>query len=178
MIIGCRAFQDKGKTALAIGYILKLCLEHGYSFNEVVANIHLSFPVSNPPHYLPNAKMKLFVERLVHTGMKHKIILLDEADRIFPARFWQDRGQSDALIGLWQDYKLFNYIIYTAHKGTSVDILLRQVTQVELEPDYDEKKDCIPHTIFNAMYGYVDSDILLNVSDRIFPYYDRWEVVV
>ena len=178
MIIGIRGWQDTGKTALAIGIIQELVFNHGYDFNEVVANIHLDFPVDIKPHYLENPKMREFIKSVVSRGLKHKIIMLDEADRLFPARFWQNTEQTDALIGLWQDYKLFNYVIWTGHKGTSVDILLRLTTQMELEPSYDQKNDCIPFIIYDGLHGRVDNDCLLNVSKRIFPYYHRWEVVV
>lgn len=178
MIVGIRAFQDKGKTALAVGAILELCAHHGYSYDEVVANIKLKFPVQNPPSSINNTQMRIFVRSMVSKGLKHKIVLLDECDRLFPARFWNKEGQTDALIGLWQDYKLFNYIIYTAHEGTSVDIVMRQVTQIELSPEYDEKNDCIYFDTINAIDGFLDDDCLLNVSKNIFPYYDRWETVI
>lgn len=178
MIVGIRAFQDKGKTALAVGTILELCLRHGYRFDEVVANLHLTFPVKNPPTYLNNIQMKQFIREMVDKGLKHRVVLLDEADRLFPARFWQKQEQTESLIGLWQDYKLFNYIIYTAHEGTSVDIVLRQVTQIELVPEYDPVKDKIPFIIYNAFRGFVGGDCLLDVSKNVFPYYDRWERIV
>lgn len=179
MIVSIRQFQDKGKTALAVGTILELCARHGYDYDEVVANLHLKFPVpeDRQPHCLNNIQMRQYVKAMVTQGLKHKIVLLDEADRLFPARFWQQRGQTDALIGLWQDYKLFNYVIWTAHEGTGVDIVLREVTQIELEPDYYELEDCIPFVIYNGMDGLVDDDCLLNVSKNVFPYYDRWEVI-
>lgn len=177
MIVGIRAFQDKGKTALAVGAIMELCARHGYAYDEIVANLHLKFPVDNQPHCLNNIQMRQYVRSMVTHGLKHKIVLMDEADRLFPARFWQQREQTDALIGLWQDYKLFNYIIYTAHEGTSVDIVLRQVTQIEINPEYDIRNDCINFTIYNQVDGFVDDDCLVNVSKNIFPYYDRWEVI-
>lgn len=179
MIVGIRAFQDKGKTALAIGTILELCAHHGYAYNEVVGNLHFNFPLppDQAPHSMHNSNMRAYVRSMVTKGIKHKVVLMDEADRLFPARFWSQREQTDALIGLWQDYKLFNYVIYTAHEGTSVDVVLRQVTQIELAPEYDAKNDCINFTIYNAVDGFVDNDCLVNVSKNVFPYYDRWEVI-
>ena len=175
MIVGIKAFQDKGKSALAVGTILELCARHGYAYDEVVANLHLTFPVESGPHSLNNAQMRAFVQQMVVKGLRHKIVLLDEADRLFPARFWQKHEQTDALIGLWQDYKLFNYVIWTGHAGTGVDLVLRQVTQIELNPDYQPESDSIPFTIYNAVDGFVDIDCLMNVSKNVFPYYDRWE---
>ena len=111
MIWAIRGFQDKGKTALAVGIILELCSHYGFAYDEVVANIPLLFPVEKPPHSINNIQMKKYVLDMVTRGLKHKILLIDEADRVFPARFWQKEGQTEALIGLWQDYKLFNYVL-------------------------------------------------------------------
>lgn len=176
-IIGIKAFQDQGKTALGIGVIEYLCFECGYSFDEVVANVHLLFPVYPEPTCLNNTDMKKFVRNMVTNHIKHKIIFLDEADRLFPARFWQKADQTDALIGLWQDFKLFNYIIWTGHAHTGVDLVLREVTHIELNPRYDPLTDSIPFDFYNQLYGVVGDDRLLDVSKNVFPYYDRWEVV-
>ena len=177
MIVGIRAFQDTGKTALGVGIIKHLCLHCGYSFNEVIANISLKFPVKEKPLSLNNAQIKSYVRNMVSKGIEHKVIFLDEADRLFPARFWAQHGQSEALIGLWQDRKLFNYIIYTAHEGTGVDIILREVTQIELVPNYVESENKIYFKVYNGIKGKKYRDSLLNVRENIFPYYDRWEVV-
>lgn len=177
MIVDIRAFQDQGKTALAVGTILELCAHHGYAYDEVVANIPLYFPVKNKPHSVDNEHMRWYIRKMVTEGLEHKIVLIDEADRVFPNRFWQREEQTMALIGLWQDYKLFNYIICTSHAGTGTDLILRQVTQIELEPKYDIVNDCIPFRIYNEVDGFVDDDVLLDVSVNIFPYYDRWERV-
>jgi len=177
MIIGIRNWQDKGKTALAVATAMELVLRHGYEWHEIIANIKLLFPVNPMPVTLNNRDMRDYMRNMVRMGDKHKIILIDEADRVFPARFWQNKEQTDSLIGLWQDYKLFNYVIYTAHRGTGIDVILREVTQIELEPEYDQYEDCINFTIYNGMDGVVTEDTLLNVSKNVFPYYDRWALV-
>lgn len=177
-IASFRGWQDLGKTALAVGTIRELCLYHGYSFDEVVANINLTFPVSPGCHCIDNTAMRKYVRAMVHKGLKHKIVLIDEADRVFPARFWHDKEQTDALLGLWQDYKLFNYILWTGHLGTSVDITMRQTTQIEIEPHgYDEETDSISFTVYDGLDGIVYDDEALQVSKLVFPHYNRWDVV-
>lgn len=174
MIVGFKGWQDKGKTALALIAAKELILYHGYSATEFVANVEVSWPGS---HFLTSQQMRQYIRAMVTKGLKHKIILLDEVDRLFPARFWQDAAQTEALIGLWQDEKLFNYILYTAHRGTSLDIIMRLCTQIEIEPDYDELKDCIDFTVYNAVDGFVFDDCAENVSKTIFRDYHRWAVV-
>lgn len=176
MIYMIRGRQSKGKTALAVATVKELILFHGYNYSEVVANILLpNWPGS---HSLSNHQMKAYVKSMVTKGLKHKIIILDEVDRLFPARMWHDADQTDALIGLWQDEKLFNHIITTSHIGTSTDIILMQCSQIELLPDYHKEWDSIEFTVINDLDGEVHQDGVDNVSERVFPDYDRWEVIV
>lgn len=178
MIYGIRAFQDKGKTALAVGLAKYICLYGGYEFSEIIANIPLSFPVDHKPVCLNNDEMIKFLKTMIHRDIKHKIIILDECDRLFPARFWQDKEQSESLLGLWQDFKMFYHIFWTAHKGTGVDVLLRETTQIEMEPEYSERKDLIDFIVYNANIGRVSQNCLRDVSKTVFPYYHRWKRVV
>lgn len=174
MIYDFRGWQDKGKTALGLLAAKELILWHGYDPGEFVANIHVNWPGS---HCLTNLQMVQFVKGMVKRGMSHKIIFLDEADRLFPARFWQGKEQTEALIGLWQDEKLFNQIILTSHKGTSTDIILRSCTQIEIEPEYSAARDSISFTVYNVVDGRVYEDVAENVSVTILNDYDRWEVI-
>lgn len=180
MIINIRQFQDTGKTALAIITIKKL-LEigakraDGYRQDDVVGNI--SFLDMPEAHSINNTSMKKYIGAMVTKGLKHKIILMDEADRLFPARFWNKPDQTETLIGLWQDYKLFNTIITTSHEGTGVDVILRSVAQIEMNPYYVPSEDRIYYRVYNATKGIKYTDHVDNVS-RIFKSYDRWERVV
>ena len=177
MIIGVRGFQDKGKTALSLILIKRLLsigskYRNGYREADVVGN--LKFLKMEDAHSINNAQMRLYIKKMVVEGLEHKIVLIDEADRIFPARFWQRNEQTETLIGLWQDYKLFNVVIYTAHEGTGVDLLLREVTQVEILPDYDEYNDVIDYRVYNGVKGIKYDDYFYPASG-IFPEYDRWQ---
>lgn len=172
-----RGWQDKGKSGLAILGSKELILHHGYMPHDVVCNLGLNWPNCT---CLNNAQMRVYVKKIVKEGVKHKIIIVDEADRVFPARFWHDREQTDALIGLVQDEKLFNHFFWTAHRGSGVDVLLRNATQIEIDvdPGYSAKDDCIYFTVYDQVDGIVYDDVAENVSRTLFPDYDRWKVIV
>jgi len=177
MILCARAFQDKGKTALivkAIKTVLSIGSRYpdGYRPADVVANI--SLPNWQGAHCINNNNMREYIKQMVVRGLEHKIIFVDEADRVFPARFWQKPEQTEALIGLWQDYKLFNLVFWTAHEGTGVDVILRDVTQIEITPEYIKSADKILCRIYNGIEGRVFRDTVENISS-VFPDYDRWE---
>lgn len=175
MNIGIRGWQDTGKTALGIGSILDCLWYHGYSPGEVIANVVLKIPGA---HCINNNQMRQFLKTLVIKEIRHKLILVDEADRVLPARFWHDREQTDALMDIVQDEKLFNRLYWTAHKGKGVDIALRQGTQIEVETYfYDKAHDEIPFTVYDELDGVVFDDVMLDVSKNIFPIYDRWAVI-
>jgi hypothetical protein len=180
MIVSIRAFQDKGKTALAVK-VIKTLLEigshypDGFRDSDIVANILL--PNWPGAHCINNNNMRQYINQMVVKGLEHKIIFVDEADRVFPARFWQKPEQTEALIGLWQDYKLFNVVLWTAHEGTGVDIILRDVTQIEITPEYQERMDRLICQVYNAIEGRVFKDSVENISS-VFPDYNRWDRVV
>ena len=174
MITGIKGIQDTGKTAVAVAIVMELVAHHGYAWSDVVANIMIK---REGVHCITNELMRKYVAKMVTGGLRHKVILFDEADRLFPARFWQEREQSEALIGLWQDVKLFNNIIWTGHIGTSVDVMLRQTTQVGIIPHYIRTQDLIKVYVFNGLYRRKFMLTCPNVSKTIFPFYNRWDIV-
>lgn len=181
MISSIRGQQDTGKTALQVGMIRRLLLNgqkwpDGYRPSDVVVNYRLKN--IDGALCLNNNEMRAYIKKTVKTGIKHKIIGITEADRVFPARYWHDKEQSEALLGLWQDVKLFNQVFWDSHIGTSVDVLLRDTRQRAYIPKYDKKKDCINYIMIDGYTMKVYKGLrLLHVSKTVFPYYDRWEVI-
>jgi hypothetical protein len=172
--------QGTGKTALEVAFIRRRLEQSkrwpdGFRPDDVVVNYALKIPGC---HCLTNKEMKVFIKRMVTTGIKHKIIGITEADRVFPSRFWQDREQSETLLGFWQDEKLFNDVYWDSHIGTDVDVMLRNTRQRAYVPKYDKLKDCINYTMIDGYTQRVYRGLrVLNVSKTVFPYYDRWEVI-
>lgn len=127
-------------------------------------------------HYLRNKQMLQFFTAMVTKGLKHRIIFVDEIDRVFPHRFWQDREQTEALLGLWQDEKLFNYIIGTAHLGLGIDKTIRESMQIEIITEKGVKGKTANLTVLNALDMEIFDDSMENVEfvQRLFY---SWEPV-
>lgn len=187
MLYGVLGWQDAGKSATAVGIAKELIRYHGYKPWEVIANLCLRWQGS---HAVTNDGMRQIVKAMVQEGVRHKILIIDEADRVFPARFWHQAEQTEALLGLWQDEKLFNHIIYTQHLGKGVDTMMHKATQIQIIPKYHKAADLINLIVINRVDGKVFyqngeltirpriyRDQLLNVSKNIFPDYDRWEII-
>lgn len=176
MITSVRGFQGSGKGLSMVAADLEhLCFD-GYSPDDVYVNYKLNI---DGVHCLNNKQMVKFITDMVNEGLKHKLVNITEADRVFPARFWQRAEQTEALIGLWQDEKLFNIIYYDAHAGTGVDVTLRNVRQIAWLPQYDKYQDILNIHVINGVYGgEYDFEPITNCREKLFPYYYRWEVIV
>ena len=176
MIVGFKARQGRGKTASMVATLLDLIGRWGFSASEAVGNVSVNLDGFTK---LNNKLLREYVAEMCHKGFKHKIILIDEIDRVFPARFWQQKEQTETLLGLWQDEKLFNWILYTAHLGKAIDKIIRDCTQIVVIPEYSKLDDTIFLTVINGLELTVSSDTIYPVSSLWTPklIYDRWEVV-
>jgi len=86
--------------------------------------------------------------------------------------------------GLWRDVKRFLYLIWTAHLGGGVDLLLRQVSQITILPRYCKTvEDCVG---WDAEPGDTVARVIDNmhyrVADVVYPkvclefgFYERWD---
>ena len=173
MIVGIKAAQDMGKTSIMVRSCLYLLAYGGYRPEECYGNLFVNVPGFN---VMNNAGLSDFMRTMVSKRMRHKVILIDEADGVFPHRFWQDKEQSKALLGLWQDIKLFNWIFWTAHLGNAVDVLLRECTQVTVIPKYRRSVDRTDAVIISSI-DYTSRFVVFDHISRIFPYYKRWDPV-
>jgi len=178
VIIGCCGWQDSGKTLLAqiIAHMCVWVIEPGVK--GVVSNVKLpTLEMDGRAIYRDNAGLRGWLSEMVGKGFTNYCVLIDEVDRVFPARFWGDRKQSEDLMGVWQDEKCGNVIIYTAHMGVDVDKLLRGATRMLLIPEYNEVSDVLSVMVCDGRYG-VDGEYELENASRFFKDYDRWARVV
>lgn len=173
MIIGHKGAQDQGKTLVMVRTAIWLMAYGGYHPSECYGNVDIDI---DGYHFLSSDDMVDLLTRMVKEEVRHKVILLDEVDRIFPHRFWSSKEQTNALLGLWQDVKLFNYILWTAHLGGAVDLLLRECTQITVIPKYDKLADCVNAEIISNVDMRVAS-VVFDTASATFPLYNRWAPV-
>lgn len=173
MIINIKGRQDCGKTSTMVAAFLSLCLNFGYTPEEAVGNLTVNVPGYKK---LTNEKLRDFIKNMITKNYRHRIVLMDEADGVYPARFWHKQSQTDDLLGFWQDFKLFNYVLMTTHPGRGVDLMLRESTRIEVIPKYVKADDAIYLTILND----IDLAIIRNKiypASKLFQFYKRWEPV-
>ena len=175
MIVKFVQGQRKGKTALIVGSILWLMGYGGYRPSECCGNFNIFV---DGYRKFTNAQMLALLKVMVQKHVRHRVVGLTEADRLFPPRNWHNKEQTNALIGLWQDEKLDNWFLYDTHWG-DVDILLREATQIIVVPEYHPELDSIWVEIISKIDRIPSiSAEVTGVSRRIFPWYDTKEPCV
>lgn len=181
MIIRIAHSQRKGGTTAVIGIGLWLM---AYGWPEQGIRPYLPQNVaSNQTVYIEgvrrftNEQIKHMLSVMVHSHLTDRMFLLAEADRLFPPRKWHDPKQTDALIGVQQDEKMGNSIIYDCHLR-GVDVLLDEATQIEMIPEYRPELNCIDLEVtwLHDMIPH-ESYTIWDVKERIFSYFDTHEPV-
>ena len=157
-----------GKGIVGTGIVLWMMGFGGYAPFECCGNQTIKIEGFRKYN---NAQLVAMLKVMVHEHVTHKVINVAEADRAFPPRFWQDKKQTEALLGLWQDEKLGIQFVYDTHYG-GVDKMLRQAAQVIIVPHYVRYLD----TVWCELISKIDlipstSYEITDVSKRIFPYY-------
>jgi len=54
---------------------------------------------------------------------KHKIVIISEIDREFPARFFSSREQTEIALSMWEVQKIDSYFLIDSHLGNSTDLI-------------------------------------------------------
>lgn len=173
MNIGIKGVQDTGKTSLAVKHVAWLLKYGDYKPSEVFSTVEIR---------ISGCKF-MYVDRALHhletqiaDKRMHEITVLDEADGYLSHRNWENKDQLNRLVGLWQDMKLFNFLIWTAHMGKGVDLLLRDVTQVHILPWLDREHDCTYATVINCLFMRV-LKVCYRHTSRVYPLYDRHQPI-
>lgn len=151
----------------------ELIAHHGYEGSECFGNVAVSL---DGYQALSSMGIRSVMRALVTKKLRHKVVLIDEINRVYPARFWSDKDRTMELLSVWQDEKCFHWIIYTTHVGTSVDVLIREATQIILVPKFDREADEVRLSVINSLDLECHEEVIPQVS-RFFSVYDRWQPV-
>lgn len=167
--------QRQGGTALIIAMGLWLVANKVYKPQDVACNQTIF--IEGVPAKFKNEQIKTLLRVMVRQHMRDKLFIIAECDKLFPPRRWHEKEQTEALIGVQQDEKLGNTILYDCHLR-GVDVLLDSATQIEIIPEYRPALDRIDCEItwLHDMRPHV-SVMVEHVSETIFPYYLTGEPV-
>lgn len=167
--------QDKGKTMLMIMFYRYLIKQCGYSPKDGVGNLSLS-KYGDGFQTLKGDDLHQYLWDLTHKPYRDKIVMIDEIDSEFPARFHQDRDQTEIALRMWHNRKLRNYIMFTSHLGRGADLIFDLATNFVIFPSFPKwDEDKIDFTVFNKLDLIVSEFEAFGIYD-IVGTYDRWEM--
>lgn len=166
---------DTGKTAGAVALILDL-MKLGYKPDDVHSNIWLDL---EGYHYHTNSEFRVFLREVLSRGLRHKVLLADEIDCVYPSRGFKDKLQTEEVLKLNQMTKTECWFITTHHKGSSIDKIIRDCMNISLEARYSAMKDTIYFDVLNAV-DCPDEVLYREVypASEVFKRYRRWEAIV
>lgn len=129
-----RGAESTGKTLLVSHLYRELIDKELYLPSEAVGNLSFKGKYSIGYQVLKGDDLRQYLWDLTHVPYEHKIVIIDEADSEFPARFFSDKEQTEISLRLWHTAKLGNYIFLTSHLGNSVDVIMYLATHYYLYP--------------------------------------------
>lgn len=165
--------QDKGKSLLGVVDLSRCIAGSYYHPDEVYSNMVISLPGS---HIGTSEEIGECMVDMIKKKWLHKFFFVDEIDRLFPARWWNDKEQAHKLMGLLQDIKSFHRFVATRHPARSVDKIFRDAAQFVLVPNYRKESNCLDFAVINSLDLRRKYLTVPNVS-RYFERYKRWEPI-
>ena len=129
-----RGAESQGKT-LWIAHYYRYLVDNGlYSPYDAVGNMSFKGKYAIGYQCLKGEDLKQYLWDLTHVPYKHKIIIIDEIDSEFPARYFMDKEQTEIALRLWHTAKLHNYVFMSSHLGNSTDVIMHLASHYYIFP--------------------------------------------
>lgn len=166
-----RGTESTGKS-LWIAHKYRYLIDKGlYLPSDAVGNMTFKGKYSIGFTTLKGDDLRQFLWDLTHKPYKHKIVIIDEVDSEFPARFFVDKEQTEIALRLWHTAKLGNYILMASHLGNSTDIIMHLATHYYIFPQKpDFATNTMEFTIANALDLTITDWIAYNVIQTMLIY--------
>src|SRR4030042_1753352 len=147
-----RGAESKGKTLL-IAHLYRELIDKGlFTPADAVGNLAFKGKYGIEYQIVKGEDLRQYLWDLTHKPYRHKIVVIDEADSEFPARFFTDKEQTEISLRLWHTAKLGNYIYLSSHLGNSVDVIMSLATHYYLYPNIPSfESNTLNYTMFNRL---------------------------
>lgn len=153
-----RGVESVGKTLYIADTYRYLIDNHVFSPYDAVGNMTFKGKYAIGYQVLKGEDLRQYLWDLTHKPYRDKIVIIDEIDSEFPARFFTDKEQTEVALRMWHTAKLGNYIFLSSHLGNSTDIIFHLATHYFI---YPEK----PNFLTNSMDITVANMLDLTVSE-------------
>lgn len=129
-----RGAESTGKT-LWVAHKYRYLIDKGlYTPSDAVGNMTFRGKYANGYQVLKGEDLHQYLWELTHIPYRHKIVIIDEVDSEFPARYFSDKEQTEIALRLWHTAKLHNFIFMTSHLGNSADLIMHLATHYLVFP--------------------------------------------
>jgi len=148
----CRGTEDAGKT-LWIARRYKWLIDNKiYTPDEAVGNITFKGKYGWGYQTLKGNDLHQYLWDMTHKPYQHKIVIIDEIDSEFPARFFPGREQTEIAIRMWHIRKLHNVVMMSSHLGSSTDLIFNLATHFKIIPYQPNwETDSMDFTVINRL---------------------------
>lgn len=151
-----RGAESTGKT-LWVAHKYRHLVDIGlFTPYDAVGNLSFKGKYGDGFTTLKGDDLRQYLWDLTHKPLKHKIVIIDEADSEFPARFFPDKEQTEIALRMWHTAKLGNWIFLTSHIGNSTDLIFHLATHYFI---YPEMPNFLTNTLGYTVVNILDQDI-------------------
>ena len=129
-----RGAESQGKT-LWIAHKYRWLIDKGYYRpSDAVGNMTFKGKYADGYTVLKGDDLRQYLWDLTHKPYRNKIVIIDEVDSEFPARYHADREQTEISLRLWHTAKLHNYVFMSSHLGNSSDVIMHLASHFYVFP--------------------------------------------
>ena len=143
-VFHARGAESTGKT-LWIAHYYRYLIDNGfYTPYDAVGNITFKGKYSIGYEVVKGDRLRQYLWDLTHVPFRNKIVIIDEADSEFPARFFSNKEQTEIALRLWHTAKLHNHILMSSHLGNSTDVIMHLASHYYVFP---RRPDFVTNTL-------------------------------
>lgn len=130
-----RGAEGTGKS-LWLAHLYRLLIDSG-EFTPADATGNMTFKGKYGKGYTVRKGESLhqYLWDLTHKPYTHKIVVIDEIDSEFPARFFTSKEQTEIALRMWHVHKLDNFILMSSHIGNSTDLIFHLSSHYLILPE-------------------------------------------
>ena len=171
-----RGTENTGKSLWIAHFYRHLIDKCGYSPFEATGNMTFKGVYGIGYTVRKGEVLHQYLWDLTHIPLRHKIVIIDEIDSEFPARFFPSREQTQIALRMWHTAKLHNYILYASHLGHGADLIFDLATHFEIIPqEIDWQFGTMDFTVINGLDREVSDWTAYDIL-RTMLIYNRQEI--
>ena len=134
-VFHARGAEGKGKT-LWLVHLYRYLIDSGmFTPYNATGNIILKGKYGIGYTVRKGEELRQYLWDMTHQPYTHKIVIIDEIDSEFPARFFASKEQTEIALRMWHVQKLGNFVLMSSHMGNSTDLIFHLASHYLIYPD-------------------------------------------